>query len=337
MRKRRMSVEEVRERFLLPDLEVRHTRFAPVMLIGQHRSGTTILGTLLRKYLKVNFGPESQFFFRKLRELPRYGDLDDDRNLRALIADIARERCFELNQFGFSVDVDGTMSRLRERTYPGIIDTIFSDFAHHNGMERWGDKTPEYVLHLPELNRMFPDAQYIHIVRDGRDVALSNFDVFFGAKNTATAAAEWKRYIEATREFATSVPQCRFLEIRYEDVMTAPADVFMQMARFMGIVDESGSLEAYVADHLPQDLKAGNFDKWKARMSVPQQRLYERVAGPWLAEYRYERRFDDAPPLGRASMLLYRLDHYLRKYLRIGAWRDNLYKLRLRLGGRTRG
>jgi hypothetical protein len=326
-----MSVDEVRRRYLLPNLVVTHTRSSPVMLIGQHRSGTTVLGTLLRKYLKVNFGPESQFFFRKQASLSRYGDLQNDAALRQLVEDLAQERCFALNQFGYQVDPDKVMTGLKQRSYSGVIDTIFSQFAVHNGMQRWGDKTPEYVLHLPALDRLFPDPQYVHLVRDGRDVALSNFRVFFGAKNEAVAAKDWARYDDLAREFAATISADRFFEAKYEELMQDPAGLFRRLGEFFGVEDSTGKLYATIEQQLPGELRSGNFNKWKTGMSNSQQRRFERVAGEQLSQHGYERRFPDARPMSSPELAYWQLHHACRKYLRRGAWRDNFYKLGLRV------
>lgn len=70
---------------LLHDLQVMHTRLAPVHVIGYPRSGRSLTCRLLRRYLKVSFGTESQFVVRYSRRLRRYGDFNDDSNLRRLI------------------------------------------------------------------------------------------------------------------------------------------------------------------------------------------------------------------------------------------------------------
>ena len=53
------------------------------------------------------------------------------------------------------------------------IAAIFETYAEHEGKPRWGDKTPLYMQQLPLLERLFPDAIWVHLVRDGRDAALS--------------------------------------------------------------------------------------------------------------------------------------------------------------------
>ena len=92
-----------------------------------------------------------------------------------MIKDISAERFFARSQrnWGFVFDPTKAFSEMAERTYSGVLDAIFRQLAEHNGMVRWGDKTPQYNDDLSLLRDLFPDAQFVHIVRDGRDVTLS--------------------------------------------------------------------------------------------------------------------------------------------------------------------
>ena len=170
---------------------------SPVFVIGSARSGTSIFARLLRNYLNISFGTESQFIIRFYKHLGRYGNLTEDVNLKRLISDIGRERCFKRwRKFGYAFDANRVFSKIQHRTYSGVLDAIFSDLADSNGMKLWGDKTPEYTYNLDILYDLFPEGRFLHIVRDGRDIALSNLNTHFGAKNIAVAAIRWKHQLE---------------------------------------------------------------------------------------------------------------------------------------------
>ena len=188
---------------ILHDLQVTHTVHHPVFVLGCGRSGTSLFGALLRKYMKINFGPETQFIVDYHKRLRAYGDLREEGNFRLLIADIARERCFERwhHRFGFQLNAARVAADARERSYAGILTAIFEQFAAHHGMERWGDKSPNYDRDLGVILELFPDARFFHVVRDGRDVALSTFKCFFGAKNAYKAALDWRRQLSWVLRF----------------------------------------------------------------------------------------------------------------------------------------
>ncbi len=217
-------------------MTLNHVRSTPVHIIGHARSGTSILADVLRRYLQISFGTESPFIIRFEKKLAQYGDLHDERHLKRLIRDVAQERCFQRwHKFdGFVLDPDQLYRDLPERSYRGVLEAAFMQLARHGGMTRWGDKSPEYVHDLPVLYRVLPDAQYIHIVRDGRDVALSVFQQEFGAKNVSKAASDWRQQMLLVHTFAQSLPPEQFLEIRYEDFLGATGETFYKLVDFLG-------------------------------------------------------------------------------------------------------
>ena len=69
------------------------------------------------------------------------------------------------------------------RNYADLVRAIFEEYAKGKGKSRWGDKTPTYVLDLDLLCRLFPNCRVIHLVRDGRDVAVSLLATEWGSNN----------------------------------------------------------------------------------------------------------------------------------------------------------
>jgi Sulfotransferase family len=317
---------------ILRDLVVTHRRTTPVFVVGHARSGTSITAALMRKYLKINFGTESQFIVRYFNRLTRYGVLQDDRDLRLLVHDIAAERCFYRwrKRFGFTLDPERVLAELEERTYRGVLLAIFGQFAAYHRMDRWGDKTPEYNRSLSVLDELFPDAQYVHVVRDGRDAALSAFKIHFGDKNAYATALEWIESVEAVRRFAARLPPRRLLEIRYEDLLTNPSAVFAQLIAFLDIDDPHGRLLAFIDAHIDDDLRGDNMQKWKKAFTPAQQALYEAVAGDLLHHYGYELVAGGRRQLAFPARVFWSLDNQVRRMSQREYWQDNLYKARVR-------
>jgi sulfotransferase family protein len=318
---------------VLNQLQATHTRQNPVYVIGYPRSGTSLICRLLRRYLKVSFGTESQFIVRYHRRLRRYGDLNDDANLRRLIKDLSAERFFVRSQqnWGFVFDPGRALSSVDERSYSGVLRAIFQQLAEHNGMVRWGDKTPEYNDHLPLLRSLFPDAQFVHIVRDGRDVALSIRKTHFGPKSAFETASQWSDAIRKIRAFAAEMPPDQFFEVRYEDLIRQPADTLEVVADFLGIDDRCGSLRDYVRHHIGSEVEAANFGKWRERLSPRDVERFEAVAGAELAQFGYELVFGDAArPVSAAERLCWSLHGGTSRLLLLGHWADNWYRLGVR-------
>ena len=311
---------------------VRHRERTPVLMIGHGSSGTSILALLLRNYLQISFGTESQFVVHYYNRQHRYGDLREDANLRRLVRDISRERWFRrCEKFGYHVDPEGIVQDVRVRSYRGVLDAVFGQFARSSGMVRWGDKAPEYAHHLPVLGQLFPDARYIHMVRDGRDVANSVMGRYWGAKNVFVAAQEWRKGVELIDAFTASLPQDRLIVVRYEDLLAQPVDVFARLISFLQIDDSNGNVRRHVEQHAGEDLKTSNFDKWR-RWPQKDRLRFERIAGDLLRKHGYETLICDVEDrFGMAEHCYWHLHNKFWKWTYPRYWQDNAYRARLRL------
>jgi hypothetical protein len=310
-----------------------HTRFDPVFVLGHARSGTSLTCRLLLDHLGVNFGTESQFIIRHYQRLRRYGDLRDDRRLRCLLEEISRERFFERTRrnFGFVFDIDRAMRSIERRTYAGVLHAIFEQFAIDKGMTRWGDKTPEYSRHLPLLRELFPTAQYIHVVRDGRDVALSAFNTGFGPKSVDEAARAWSEQVRTIAEFGASLPSRDFLTIRYEDLLRQPAATLQDIGGFLGIANNSALIET-VAPALRAQVRGDNAGKSSRLLPMRETECFEALAADVLERNGYSLRAGrGARPVTWAESVRWRARGAWRRASNRRYWADNYYKLRLRL------
>ncbi len=310
-----------------------HARLDPVFVLGYARSGTTLVCRLLLDHLGVNFGTESQFIIRHHQKLERYGDLRDDRRLRWLFEEISRERFFERTRrnFGFVFDIDRAMKTITSRTYAGALDTVFRQFATGQGLARWGDKTPEYCRSLPVLRELFPSAQYIHVVRDGRDAALSGFKTGFGPKNAYEAAAAWTETVGGIQQFGAALPAANFFLLRYEDLLTNPARTMKAVAAFLSIRN-TDALAEDLRDVVRHRVRDGNYAKWRNQLSAREVECFEAYARGELQQFGYELQFRHrTAPVTRLESVYWRAQGAWRRVSNPKYWADNWYKLRLRL------
>lgn len=273
----------------------------PVFIVGAPRSGTTLLQYMLRSHPALSLPTgESHFFIPLYRNASQYGDLSQADNvrrvLRAMEAQSAEFLYTDLHGVQFDVEtltrefVDEGRDNIRD-----IIGGLFEKNAAGEGKPRWGDKTPYYVLHLPKLLDWWPDAQIIHIVRDGRDVALSMFARRhdFGAYNTYHAAREWEHYVETGHALGQAMPKGQYLELRYEDMISDQKTALQTICAFLGELYSDDLLEykkAGIAGKTPllqQSIQKDNQDKWKSGMTSWQIRIFESAAASTLRKFGY--------------------------------------------------
>jgi hypothetical protein len=177
-----------------------------------------------------------------------------------------------------------------------------------------------YMQRLGLLERLFPDARYVHLVRDGRDAALSFLSMPEGVvtktwahpKTAADFACQWRAEVVAARELGSRVGSARYLELSYERLVAEPEAELHRICDFAGLgyepqmLDYAGNVDVSAKPH-QQSLKrpptAGLRD-WRTELAPDDVSAFEEVAGDLLAELGYEA--DRAPTVrGRSRRAWY--------------------------------
>ncbi|WP_310447394.1 sulfotransferase [Thiobacillus sp.] len=292
------------------DSQTPSPRNGPIFIVGAPRSGTTVLQYRLRNHPRISLPTgESHFFIPLYRNQADFGDLSQLNSVRRVLhAMLDQSRDFlETDLHGLKFDADTLARELHANgchTLPAIIAGVFEKNAQGEGKARWGDKTPYYVMHLPKLIEWFPDAQIVHLIRDGRDVALSLFgrQHDFYVYNSYFAAEYWESYVEKGRAQGRQLAPGQYLELRYEALLADPEATMKTLCAFLGEAFSSGLFDVTAVDdpgktplvHKP--LRADNAGKWRSKMSTAQIRAFESVSGNTLREFGYELVTPAAPP-----------------------------------------
>ncbi|MCP4107587.1 MAG: sulfotransferase [Desulfobacteraceae bacterium] len=146
---------------------------SPVFVIGCQRSGTSFLYKILSEILDIGFGRDNTMFLNIKPSLIS-DDLTIKKNLFHLLNYINNSPVFKKRFPNLTVNNDDFISLLQEDyRYHNIVRTIYAYWAYSQKKTSWGGKTPDYTGQIDQLYEFFPDVKIIHIVRDGRDIALS--------------------------------------------------------------------------------------------------------------------------------------------------------------------
>ena len=119
---------------------------------------------------------------------------------------------------------------------------MHADYAAARGKTRWADKTPLYAMSLDFVTEVFPDAQIVHLIRDGRDVVVSHRKRF-GYWSAVKCVVKWPRYIRAARAAGATLPADRYYELRYEQAVGEPEKAMRCLFEFLGEPWEDGVLD----------------------------------------------------------------------------------------------
>ena len=256
---------------------------------------------MLRSHPRISLPTgESHFIVPIYRNAVAFGDLTQLDNVRNLLQELHRQSAdfLETDLHGIRFEIDSLAEELwkEDRNTPqAIIGGLFEKNARGEGKARWGDKTPYYVLHMPKILEWFPAAQFIHLIRDGRDCCLSLFARRhdFGVYNTYHAAKYWQQYVDTGHEQGSMLGPNVYLEIRYEDLLADPRSVMSRICAFLGeefsesLVNFRKSGQVGKTPLLQQPVQPDNAGKWRTRMTRPQIRIFESAAGDTLARFGY--------------------------------------------------
>lgn len=272
---------------------------SPVFIVGAPRSGTTMLQFILDDLPNLSMPTgESHFLIPLFRNQHDFSNLNTRAGMRRLLQTIDDFNPIflygDLHGLKFDVDqlTDAFLSEQRA-SVRDVINGIFEHNARGRGKTRWGDKTPYYALHLDKLVEWWPDARIIHLIRDGRDVALSLFGRKhdFGAYNIYYAAQYWQKYVDICREQGRLLPAGQYLEIRYEDILNDKPAAMRAVCDFIGepYPDTSVqdiSTQPKIARQL-KNVNKENQGKWRHTLSAWKIRVFESEAGSSLQQFGY--------------------------------------------------
>src|SRR3974390_761276 len=147
----------------------------PFFIIGSGRSGTTLLRLILAGHSRLHIPPETWFLRELVAELPLKGSLAPAEVDRAI--DIMTQG-YRWPDMGIAAaDLRRWAAALPEPSLPDIVGLVYRRHLEIAGKPRFGDKTPVYFQIVPQLAELFPGAKFVHLIRDGHDVAMSWIDL----------------------------------------------------------------------------------------------------------------------------------------------------------------
>ncbi|MGH9513715.1 MAG: sulfotransferase family protein [Terriglobales bacterium] len=270
----------------------------PVFVVGCHRSGTNLLyDTLLsaggfaiyRGYLPVH----------KML-IPRFGSLRDIRNRKNLIQAWIHSKGFRRS----GLDADKLTKELISGANTGgdFIRIVMDEVARKQNTPRWAVYDPDNVLYMRRIKNEIPNALFVHIVRDGRDIALSlkkmgEFRPFPWNRKSASLEATalyWKWMVENGRRNGKSIPQ-DYLEVRFEELVNDPSNTLKMLSAF---VDQELDCERIRSESLGSlqesnssfrlERRQNPVNRWREKLSAAQIADIETLVGDCLEKSGYK-------------------------------------------------
>jgi hypothetical protein len=292
-----------------------------VFIVGCARSGTTLLQRIVDAHPQIAITPEMHWITHYFRDKKKWLSPTGRGVTREQVASMI-ENTKRFSQFEFSrQDFEALVPSHEPVPYATFLNGIFALYKRNRGKPLVGNKTPAYVRRLPILHGIWPEAKFVHIIRDGRDVCLSVVN-WYHADRTAgrystwaedpvsTTALWWKRKVRLGRQGGGSLAPGLYYEMCYEHLVNRPEETCTKLCGFLGIRYEEKMLrfhEGRTKTKPGLDAKKAwlpitpGLRNWRTQMPPTDIERFEAVAGDLLDELDYPRFFRRPSPQAVAS------------------------------------
>ena len=271
---------------------------APVFVLGCPRSGTTLLYHMLLSAGGFAVYRAESNVFNLL--VPRFHGMRSPTDRQNLLDVWLRSKLFRVS----GLDAADIATKVTAECHGGgdFLRILMQEVARNQGVGRWADCTPEHLLYMQEIKQEIPNALFIHIIRDGRDVALSYLKQGWSYplpwdrhEQLGVAGLYWQWLVGKGRDFGKRLG-ADYQEVRFEELITNPRETLLRLGSFIdhdldydrilsagiGSIRDPNSSFARDAD--------GTFNpvaRWKTQMSGEQVVRLEELVGDSLLELGY--------------------------------------------------
>ena len=312
---------------------------APVFVVGSARSGNTLLYHCL---LGSGFFPQYRtepVVFDVLA--PRFGDFRRRHNRERLMKCWLRSRQYRLA----GLDAEPVLERVLNHTFSAgtFLSYVMDEIARAQGCQRWAVWGPDNLLHMRTIKQQIPAALFVHVVRDGRDVAYALYQRGFIRPfpwdrrfRLLVSALHWKWKIEQGRRMSHKLGD-DYLEVRFEDLVLNPRATLECVGNFIGLpldydLIQKSRIGAIAAPNtsFPGELEQGCFapvERWKRQLTSEEVKQIESLIGDQLRELGYPLSVPGPVEPGSRLCVLqstyprfYSLKEWLRVNTLLGRW-----------------
>lgn len=265
----------------------------PVFIGGCERSGTTLLGAMLGANKEVITTPEGQFI------IEAYVNIEDKGVTQDILKRIGSSWRFKL--WGMNLNYVYEQLYDQEVNYADLILQIVHSYSLHLGKKDqrfWIDHTPWNMRYASFLNKLFPEAKFIHIVRDGRAVAASLRNVDWGIPHIEKAARFWAEKLAYGLAAEQFLGDQKVLRVYYEELVEQTDTTIQRICQFLDLpfshemISSTGfKVPIYTASQ--HELIGKKPDKnrifsWKNELSLRQVEIFESIVGDLLTFMGYQ-------------------------------------------------
>ena len=322
-----------------------------LFITGRPRSGTTLLMSLFDAHPNVSIPPECQFVVNLHSKYEHVKDWNK-KIIDEFIEDLKIQWRFDFWKINLEQLKESLISYKGTTTYADVCKQVYllnkSVFPKEKIL-LLGDKNPGYTIYTELLLRIFPNAKFIHIIRDYRDNLVSIRNVDFELPITSMVVYKWTYFIRKFRIAMKRNPN-NHIEIRYEDLVTNPETEMKKLCDFAGIdyrkdvfnfhekTDEV--LKIYPKEimikyfsSLMNKVNTSRIGLWKKDLTDKQIKIADYVAGKYADKLNYKKKYTH---FGLPIVIISLPGIVLAKMIYLATWIVDRFPYKLRMNIMTK-
>jgi len=272
---------------------------SPVFVVGCHRSGTALLYDSLLSAGGFPLYHASPYVHTTLLKI--CGDPSVRRNREKMMRFWLRSKAFRRT----GLAAEDLRSEIEAECKSGgdFLQIVMGELARRAGVQRWAVYDCDNIIHMPTIKREIPNALFVHVVRDGRDAALSmrkqhGTPPRLWARERAlfTWGLLWQWTVRKGRHYGQKFP-ADYIEVRYEDLVCHPAKTLTELGEFLDHDLDYGRIQKFAVGRVSspntiwnEESAAASFrpiNRWKTKLTQSEIADLEVLIGDGLEEFRY--------------------------------------------------
>ncbi len=315
---------------------------SPIFVLGNPRSGTTLLRLMLTAHSDIGIAPECEFI---VKQFPRYGHLTKftKSDVDAFLSDIGGKilDIAEMWEVPLAEIVPNTEA-LIGLSYAEVCAVIYRGYQSAKGFASgmyWGDKNNAFGNYIDVLTFLYPNARFVHIVRDGRAVLHSYKKLQVDAtqkyapnlpQDSFSVGFDWDDMVNRIDRHLNRYAKGRYVVVRYEDILDRPDHEMRKICDFLGLNYEPSMLEYHIASkkhsHEPKSyhwkkntrapIQVKRKDAWTKKLLPKDVETFEAIAKPVMERHQYDLINNNVRRMQNARLMGLRLKARTREVLR---------------------
>jgi hypothetical protein len=276
-------------------------KISGIQIIGTQRSGSNLLRLMLNQLDEIDAPHPPHILRTFVPLLPHYGDLNEKKNFDLLVDDVCNLVEYNPVPWNLSFNREEIAAQCRSNSLLEIFRVIYAHKAESEKATHWCCKSMANVHFAAEMEQSVMQPFYIHLYRDGRDVALSFQKAIVGQKHMYHLALQWKNDQEQALNWCKNIPEERYIALSYEDMLQQPEACIQRICDKLGVPFTDKVRDYYRSEdsmvtaasgrmwqNVAQPIMSGNFNKYKTNASPEDIHLFESIAGDTLTSLGYD-------------------------------------------------